>query len=116
MNPIMWNNMIMNNPLNQMMFMQMNQMKMQPNQMNQIGGGVMPNSNQFIPPGIQMIPMPIPMPMPMMNPLLAQQIYQQNMMQESETERLNNNYEFQLKRHKEAELYKVVNDKNNNNK
>ena len=38
------------------------------------------------------------------------------MIQESETERLNNNYEFQLKRHKEAELYKVVNDKNNNNK
>ena len=82
------------------------------NQMNQMGGIPIPAPNQFIQPPIPMVPLPIMMQMQNTNPMIMQQIYQQNLMQEKEVNMLNKNFEYQLNRQKEAEMYKVVNDKN----
>ena len=140
MNPMLMNQMMMMNQLNPLQAMQLNQfnqMKMQQNQMinnpmninqfnqfnkmnqinninymnqmNQMGRVPIPVPAQFVQPGIQI------MPMNMYNPILMQQIFHQNMMQENEIQRLNENYEYHLKRQKEAEMYKVVKDKSNNN-
>ena len=95
------------NPMSINQFNQFNQMN-QINQMNQFGRIPMPVQNQFIQPGMPIMPMS---PLYYQNPFLAQQIYQQTIQQQNEIQRLNQNYEYQLKRHKEAELYKVVNDK-----
>ncbi len=117
MNQFMMNGM-MYNPF----FIPMNQMTIQnsqipPNQTNKMGETAIPNPYPFVSQGIPMIPIPfgIPMGFPMMNPMLAQSIYTQDMMRKNEVERLNQNYEYQLNRHKIAESYRVVDDKNNNN-
>ena len=87
----------------------MNQMK----QMGQMGRIPMAVPNQYIPQGIPMIPVS---PQMYFNNPLYMQIYQQNLMQENEVQRLNQNYEYQLKKQKENEMYKVVNDKKKKNK
>ena len=121
MNPFMMNPMMMGPMLNpiqlqqlqQFQLMQMNQMKAnQMNQMNQMGGMPIPAPNQFMQPPIPMIPYPLMMQMQNANPMVMQQIYQQNLRQEKEVNMLNKNFEYQLNRQKEAEMYKVVNDKN----
>ena len=100
------------NQVNPMQINQINQIK-QLGQMSQMPQRI-PISvpSQYIAQGIPIVPVPPPMIYP--NPLYMQ-IYQQNLMQEKEVQRLNQNYEYQLKKHKESELYKVVNDKKNNN-
>ena len=114
----MQQNPMINNPMHINQFNQFNQMNQinninYMNQMSQMGRVPMPVPAQFVQPGIQIMPMN----MNMYNPMLMQQIYHQNMMQENEIQRLNENYEYHLKRQKEAEMYKVVKDqKNNNNK
>ena len=110
MNPMMMGPMLTPLQLQQLQLMQMNQMKS--NQMNQMGGMGMPAPNQFIQPPMPMIPYPLMMNMQNANPMIMQQIYQQNLMQEKEVNMLNKNFEYQLNRQKEAEMYKVVNDKN----
>ena len=81
---------------------QMNQMNPM-NPLNQIRRTPMPVGNQFAQP---LYPM-------MANPMVMQQLVQQNILQENEVQRLNRSFEYHLNKQKEAEKYKVVNDKNN---
>ena len=111
MSPMQINQINQFNQMNQInpISMAINNMN-QINQIPQMARMPIPAPNQFGAQGMPIMPMPLVYP----NPMLYQQIYQQNMMQENEIQRLNKNYEYQLKKHKEAELYKVVNDKKNN--
>ena len=110
------------NPIQMQQFIQMNQMNqlrnqmkipqnhipifpmnpmnpMQGNKVNQI-----PSMNMMGRPGPQMIPMTP-------NQMVIQTLIQQDIMRQNELQQLNNNYEYQLRRHLYNEKFKVVDDK-----